>query len=254
MSDERQQIMMDYFSISSDVCYEKTRGRLHALPVWESSAELKDWIQEGYDANHNLYYYGCANLPHQEFSVQWEGTAVVKEEIPDTERPSFQTMYPTKLTTCTDEIKQYINERRRGIDFLEDMQFLMNDIYSIMEYTPGLTNTKTSAGEAFAMKKGVCQDYTHIMITICRHMKVPARYVAGYMVGEGASHAWVSVYHKSEQRWYEFDPTNNKMADNTYIHGAYGMDSSDCIFNKGIYQGFTNETQEIKVIVEEIND
>ena len=90
------------------------------------------------------------------------------------------------------------------------------------------------------------------MIALCRYLNIPSIYVAGYMSGEGASHAWVSVYDPDTERWYEIDPTNGRWVDDDYIIVSYGLDADDCIINKGIYKGVASEIQDVTVIVEEI--
>ena len=127
---------------------------------------------------------------------------------------------------------------------------IMDYIYGTFTYTKNVTTVTTKAAEAFAMAKGVCQDYAHVMIGICRYFRIPARYVSGMMVGEGYSHAWVEIF--SDGKWYGFDPTNHLLIDDTYIRFSRGRDCTDCILNQGIYYGICQEKQEIKASVEVI--
>ena len=127
---------------------------------------------------------------------------------------------------------------------------IMNYIYDTFTYTKNVTTVTTKAAEAFAMAKGVCQDYAHVMIGICRYFQIPARYVSGMMIGEGYSHAWVEIF--SDGKWYGFDPTNHLLIDDTYIRFSRGRDCTDCILNQGIYYGICQEKQEIKASVEVI--
>ena len=126
----------------------------------------------------------------------------------------------------------------------------MGALYRDFCYTSGSTDIYTTASQAFAKGEGVCQDYAHIMITLCRILGIPARYVNGLMIGEGYSHAWVEIY--TGEGWYGLDPTNNLHVDDYYIKFAHGRDYSDCILDKGLFRGITNQTQEIYVNVEEI--
>ena len=80
---------------------------------------------------------------------------------------------------------------------------------------------------------------------------IPARYVVGMMIGEGYTHAWVEIY--TGEGWYGLDPTNNLHIDDYYIKIAHGRDYADCIVDRGIFNGFTNQQQEIVVSVEEIS-
>ena len=73
-------------------------------------------------------------------------------------------------------------------------------------------------------------------------------------MGEGASHAWVSVCDQSTGTWYEIDPTNDRWVDDDYIRVAVGCDAGDCVMNRGLYRGAAKEQQEIVVIVEEKYD
>ena len=120
-----------------------------------------------------------------------------------------------------------------------------------MEYCPGITTVQTTAQEAFEDKRGVCQDYAHVMIALCRYLGIPAIYIAGFMSGEGASHAWVAVCDSLTGEWYEIDPTNDRWVDDDYISVSHGLDADDCIINKGIYRGIATESQNVTVIVEE---
>lgn len=99
-----------------------------------------------------------------------------------------------------------------------------------------------------ACREGVCQDYSHILLSLCRMERIPARYVVGMLVGEGLSHAWVEVYESG--RWIALDPTNNLVVDDEHIRISVGRDYGDCTMNQGIFVGQTTQTQEVKVFVE----
>lgn len=128
--------------------------------------------------------------------------------------------------------------------------YLMQHLYRDFHYVPGKTNIYTTAEEAFACGEGVCQDFAHIMTALCRMSGIPARYVNGFMIGEGYTHAWVEIY--TGQGWYGLDPTNNLHIDDYYIKLAHGRDYADCIVDKGRFIGCGGQTQEILVNVEEI--
>lgn len=127
---------------------------------------------------------------------------------------------------------------------------VMGALYERMEYVPGTTDIHTTAGEALAQRRGVCQDYAHIMIAVMRCLGVPARYVNGIMIGEGATHAWVEIY--TGEGWYGLDPTNNLHIDGYYIKFSHGRDYGDCVVDKGRFLGFAAQEQKIYVNVEEI--
>lgn len=125
---------------------------------------------------------------------------------------------------------------------------IMGLINERMIYEKGHTNVETCAEEAFAGKKGVCQDYAHIFITLLRLFKIPARYVCGLIVGEGESHAWVEA--AIEGNYVAFDPTHNIEITDEYIKFGAGRDATDCAINRGVMWGGGAQTQEVNVVVD----
>ncbi|MGM9649705.1 MAG: transglutaminase family protein, partial [Butyricicoccaceae bacterium] len=115
----------------------------------------------------------------------------------------------------------------------------------------GATSVSTTAEDAAALGKGVCQDYAHMMIALCRMDHIPARYVAGYLVGEGETHAWLEIYDGA--RWVGMDPTHNRMVGDQYISIIFGRDYNDCILDKGFFRSTQNkpvlQTQQVHVSV-----
>src|SRR5260221_9880598 len=96
-----------------------------------------------------------------------------------------------------------------------------------ISYTPGATSVHTAAWQALSQGKGVCQDFAHIMLAICRLRGLPARYVSGHRLGQGHTHAWVEVIVRdpalpSGFRAVPFDPTRGRPVDLTYISVAMG--------------------------------
>lgn len=131
----------------------------------------------------------------------------------------------------------------------EFLVYLMNTLYSYFSYVPGKTDVTTTAAQALEGGGGVCQDYAHIFLALCRLMGFPARYVAGMMVGEGATHAWTEVWIFGA--WIGFDPTNNRLVGDHYIKLSHGRDFGDCTIDKGCFKGFAAQKQNIYVKVEE---
>lgn len=104
-----------------------------------------------------------------------------------------------------------------------------------MHYRHDVTTVHTTAAEALALGAGVCQDYAHVMLALCRLSGLPARYVSGHMVGEGGSHAWVEVLLPSAT--VAFDPTNDRVAGPSYLTVAVGRDYADVAPTHGSYCG-----------------
>ena len=161
-----------------------------------------------------------------------------------------QTDYTRPDEDMVSEIEDHLGMIRTLKNDYKRSVKIMDYIYGTFTYTKNVTTVTTKAAEAFAMAKGVCQDYAHVMIGLCRYFQIPARYVSGMMIGEGYSHAWVEIF--SDGKWYGFDPTNHLLIDDTYIRFSRGRDCTDCILNQGIYYGICQEKQEIKASVEVI--
>jgi transglutaminase-like putative cysteine protease len=137
-------------------------------------------------------------------------------------------------------------------------QSLMNKIFTTIKFTPGFTTVNTPVESVVVSRKGVCQDFAHLMIASLRNLGLPARYVSGYietfpppgkekLVGSDASHAWVAVYFP-EVGWVEFDPTNNLLPADNHITIGFGRDYFDVAPMKGII--FSSGGQNIDVSVD----
>ena len=121
------------------------------------------------------------------------------------------------------------------------------------KYKKGVTNIYTKIQEVWISKAGVCQDFTNILIQLCRIASIPCRYVSGYVFATGrlrgasATHAWAEIY-LPYYGWIGLDPTNNCIADIYHIKLCVGRNYNDCSPVKGVYKG--NETQIMDVKVE----
>jgi transglutaminase-like putative cysteine protease len=108
-------------------------------------------------------------------------------------------------------------------------------------YQIGVTGTQTPAAMALHIGQGVCQDYTHIMLSLLRSMAIPARYVSGHLLGEGAPHAWVEVLHvdpaSGNTSVVAYDPTHHRRVINTYVFVATGRDFADITPTSGVFSG-----------------
>ncbi len=156
----------------------------------------------------------------------------------------------------------------------EAAEHLMQRIHTGMTYDSDSTEVGTLALEALQLRKGVCQDFAHIMVACCRSMGVPARYVSGYLltnpppgqprlIGSDASHAWASVYcpmasHAGGMRladgqnpgvWLDFDPTNNRAPGEDYVTLATGRDFLDVSPMRGVIRGGARHVLDVAVTV-----
>ncbi|MBQ3671009.1 MAG: transglutaminase family protein, partial [Treponema sp.] len=112
-------------------------------------------------------------------------------------------------------------------------------------------------------RKGVCQDYAHLFIALCREAGIVARYVCGMSKGEGATHAWAEFFvpdgefraangQNASGTWYGIDPTRNKFTDDDYVILAVGRDFSDCQVDRGVFCGSVEQRQTVFVKTAEL--
>ena len=135
----------------------------------------------------------------------------------------------------------------------------MNEaIYRLFAYVPNSTKVDSPIDEALRTRQGVCQDFAHIMIALVRPLKIPCRYVSGYMFHrdeeekdrslEGASHAWVEALVPG-LGWVAFDPTNNLVGGDRHIRVAIGRDYADVPPTRGVYKGEAQSELSVAVTV-----
>ena len=145
----------------------------------------------------------------------------------------------------------------RGHDPLVTLRRLMAEMYKRFEYSPETTRVDSPIDEALTTRQRVCQDFTHIFISLARSLGVPTRYVSGYLFPqEGhsdrstdqATHAWVETL-LPEHGWVWFDPTNNLIAEERHIRVAVGRDYADVPPTRGVYKGVTAARSELGVSV-----
>ena len=212
-------------------------------------------FQKGEDSFGNLTVYGNVLEPHTQFGFHISGDAETNLSFGETVKEDEHTgifRYPYGLNKAGAGIKDYFSQiiLDSCANDYDKAMFLMNQLHEYFAYETGSTSMRTTAEEAFMQRKGVCQDYAHIFIALCHLAKIPARYVAGMMVGEGYSHAWVDIL--SDGVWYAIDPTHACAANDAYIKISVGRDAEDCMINKGIMKGGGTQVQTVKVLVEEI--
>ncbi len=149
-----------------------------------------------------------------------------------------------------------INLTRRE-DPLTVLRGLNAAIYNAFDYVPQSTGADSPIDDALVARKGVCQDYTHIMIALARHLRVPCRYVSGYLFhrveyndrsAQDATHAWVEALLPG-LGWVGFDPTNNLLAGLRHIRVAVGRDYSDVPPTRGVFKGAAESELSVAVQV-----
>ncbi len=138
-------------------------------------------------------------------------------------------------------------------DLWQAAQALNRFVYQHLKYLPQSTHAKTHMRDALNARAGVCQDFAHVLIGLCRAIQIPALYVSGYLCTPGAqaSHAWVEVF-VPDVGWRGLDPTHAGQPDERYVKLAVGRDYADVPPVQGHYKGITERTLEVDVRVEEI--
>lgn len=135
---------------------------------------------------------------------------------------------------------------------------ICRQINTTLIYKPGVTDVHSTSAEVMSLGRGVCQDFAHLMIAVCRYLGLPTRYVSGYLYGgvssedrAGASHAWCEVYCGADiNGWVAFDATHrNLLTDERYIKIGIGRDYSDVPPVRGTYKGPAREEMSVTVIV-----
>jgi transglutaminase-like putative cysteine protease len=128
---------------------------------------------------------------------------------------------------------------------------LMRFVHGHLNYAPASTHVHTRLGDVLAQRRGVCQDFTHVLLGLCRAVKIPARYVSGYLAAEKAraTHAWVEVLIPS-LGWRPLDPTHNGQTDDSYVKIAIGRDYADVPPVTGYYKGSLEHKLEVEVDIQ----
>jgi transglutaminase-like putative cysteine protease len=172
----------------------------------------------------------------------------------------WEMLLPSQFAGPTEELaklaKEIGCERRNNLfEFLTELN---QSIYNAFEYVPKSTKVDSPIDEALSNRQGVCQDFAHIMIALLRSLRVPARYVSGYLFHEpkchdrssdGASHAWVEAL-VPKLGWVAYDPTNNLIADDRHVRVAIGRDYADVPPTRGVYKGEATSELSVSVTVQ----
>lgn len=170
-------------------------------------------------------------------------------------------LFPSVVAGVEPEIGAWARPMLDGADnVVAAGKALMEAIYREFRYDPDATEADTGPAEAFAAKRGVCQDFAHVMIVAARAHGIPAAYVSGYLrtipppgrprlVGADAMHAWVALWCGDALGWIGFDPTNAVLASNDHIFVAMGRDYADVAPLVGVFHGGSGQRMKVAVDV-----
>jgi transglutaminase-like putative cysteine protease len=169
----------------------------------------------------------------------------------------WEYLKPSPFTASTPKLDAFANEIElaRGPDPLILLRRLSSEIHDRFEYSPQSTTVDSPIDDALESRRGVCQDFSHIMIALVRRLGIPCRYVSGYLFHQdadqssaSATHAWIEAL-LPDLGWVGFDPTNNRLAEDRHIRVAIGRDYADVPPTRGVFKGTTSVKSELAVAV-----
>jgi transglutaminase-like putative cysteine protease len=210
-------------------------------------------------------------LPQEslQLSVQ-EARQIFASVLPDV----FDYLRPTSAVPIGSDSLQWAKRHFRGATPVgEGVERLIGGIFSEFKYVKGATENTTALAEIWKNRKGVCQDFAHVALSILRTAGLPARYVCGYietdppfngrtdatdagnpgtegtaLVGAVATHAWVEVLLPG-MVWAGIDPTNNQWVNERYVAVSYGRDFRDATPLRGTFKGSSSQEMEVEVVM-----
>lgn len=224
----------------------------------------------------NVHHF---DIPGQHGELVVIGRALVElqelSSIPDALAPSawkeldeivhngdyWEMLLPSRFARPTAGLLKLIAEldvvrRDNPLTLLREINARLHDA---LAYVPRSTRVDSPIDEALERREGVCQDFSHIMIALVRHLGIPCRYVSGYLHHrpkdhvrsvESATHAWVDAF-LPHLGWVGFDPTNDLLAHESHIRTALGRDYEDVPPTRGVYRGGTTSEMQVAVQVSE---
>lgn len=171
----------------------------------------------------------------------------------------WEMLLPSQYARPTELLEELRKEFRleRRDEPLALLKELNSRMYQAFAYAPNTTHVDSPIDDALKTRQGVCQDFAHIMIALVRELKIPCRYVSGYLYhGDkdkdrspaGATHAWVEAY-LGEAGWVEFDPTNDLLGCERHIRVAVGRDYADVPPTRGVHRGDGESELSVRVTV-----
>ena len=201
------------------------------------------------DAFGNNVTTGYIQGDHRFLDFEIKGTAEVDSSKPSTFlMPCY--LYQSEFTAPDEKLIKFYSELKGNYSEkpAEKAVFFSDILSDLIEYKKGVTTTATTAAEAFAMRAGVCQDFSHILISLLRMDGIPARYVAGLAFCDGETHSWVEYW--TGDHWEGFDPANNCPVNDDYLVISTGRDFRDCAIDRGVMFGrYTQQLQLVRSVL-----
>ena len=229
------------------------------------------------------FYLNCVHMfevnePHSELVVEATSTVFTSDapNYPEdaTPTPLANLVGCARMDRCYDflQASTYVNTGPEAWRLSLDASGEQSDawqtalavqrfVHREFTYLPASTHVHTTMDEVLRLRSGVCQDFAHVMLGLCRARHIPARYVSGYLYngpadqlkGAQASHAWVEVF-LPDLGWRGLDPTNNQQVNGHYVKVAVGRDYADVSPVKGTYRGTSDRKLTVEVLVTKLED
>ena len=243
--------------------------RLCLTPSSFATQKIVSWSIKAPGIENALAYNdGFGNQVHVITSQgSHDHVTVIAEGVVDTQDASgvvkgFKCPAPDRVflrQTAATEPSDELSEMARAAaakypNSLDRLHAIMNEVQSRIAYQIGATHAHTTAAEALAEGKGVCQDHAHAMLSIVRSLGIPGRYITGYLVTAGgstatASHAWAEVL-VPNLGWVGFDAANGKCPTADYVRVATGLDAKGVVPVRGSRRGGESESMTVAVTVQ----
>jgi len=204
------------------------------------------------------------NLPDESLQVSvQEARQIFSSALPDV----FEYLQPTGIVKTGNTAIQWSRRYLRGdVSLKQGLTALNEAIHDSFDYIKGVTENSTELAEIWKNRKGVCQDFAHVALSVLRTAGLPARYVCGYieavaprnepgkrnLVGAYATHAWVEVLVPG-MLWVALDPTNRQWCNDRYVAVSYGRDASDAAPLRGTFKGSGGQKLSAKVLLTRLN-
>ena len=194
-------------------------------------------------------------------SAPWEAVASgLRYALDASFHPASEFVFSSPYVPLLTALRDYAQPSfPPGRSYLAAAAALMARVHRDFTYEPGVTEIDTPLIEAFRLRRGVCQDFAHLMLGMLRSLGLPARYVSGYLqtqpppgqarlLGADASHAWISIW-CPVLGWVDLDPTNDVVPGASHVTVAVGRDYGDVVPLRGVIQGGASHTLEVAVDV-----
>lgn len=206
----------------------------------------------------NLVHHFDVPWQHQELSIVGESVVEVRTPANDEDALTWQTLayqmegrdlydmlQGSNLVAFGPELASLANEFKLSPDRFETpeqlVQSVAEQLANSFTYERESTHVDSPVSTVVRQRRGVCQDFSHVMLGLLRQFGVPCRYISGYRFQpdqpqQHTSHAWVEAYTKNSG-WFGYDPSRGAAVDETYVTNCVGRDYADCPPTRGVYRG-----------------